>query len=163
MIVFDLKCDDGHVFEAWFGSSDDYEGQQARGLVACPLCGSGKVGKAVMAPAVGAKGNQLPAPVATPAAPPASMRPVPMQAGMPGPAEMKAVMAALAQAQAKLLEKSEHVGRRFAEEARAIHTGDAPERLIHGQATVEEAKALAEEGVPVAPLPLPIVPPDQLQ
>ena len=159
MIVFDLKCDDGHVFEAWFGSSDDYDGQKARGLVSCPLCGSGKVDKAVMAPAVGAKSNQLPVPAPTRA----PAKPAPMQGAMAPPAEMKALMAALAEAQAKVLEKSEHVGRRFAEEARAIHTGDAPERLIHGQATMEEAKALVEDGVPVAPLPLPIVPPEQLQ
>ena len=81
--------------------------------------------------------------------------------GEPTPGEMKAALAMLAKAQAKLLEGSEHVGSRFASEARAIHEGDAPERLIHGQATREEAKALIEEGVPVAPLPLPIVPPDR--
>ncbi len=157
MIVFDLRCDGGHVFEAWFGSSDDYEGQQARGLVSCPLCGSGEVGKAVMAPAVGAKGNQLPAPAAP-------NRPVPMQNGpTPSLEQMKAMLTALARAQAKALEGSEHVGKRFAEEARAIHDGEAPDRVIHGQATPEEARALVEDGVPVAPLPFPIVPPDQLQ
>jgi hypothetical protein len=157
VIVFDLRCDGGHVFEAWFGSSDDYEGQQARGLVSCPLCGSGEVGKAVMAPAVGAKGNQLPAPAAP-------NRPVPMQNGpTPSLEQMKAMLTALARAQAKALEGSEHVGKRFAEEARAIHDGEAPDRVIHGQATPEEARALVEDGVPVAPLPFPIVPPDQLQ
>jgi hypothetical protein len=70
------------------------------------------------------------------------------------------MLAALARAQAKILEGSEHVGSRFASEARAIHDGDAPERPIHGEATVQEAKALIEDGVPVAPLPLPIVPPE---
>jgi hypothetical protein len=148
MIVFDLACGAGHVFEAWFGSSSDYEDQRARGLVSCPICGASEVSKAVMAPNVGAKGNQAPAIV-------------PMRSGgPPAPAEMKAMLAALARAQAKLLEGSEHVGSRFADEARAIHDGDAPQRSIHGQATHEEAKALIEEGVPVAPLPLPIVPPD---
>lgn len=148
MIVFDLACGDGHVFEAWFGSSADYEDQRARGLVSCPICGAAEVSKAVMAPNVGAKGNRA---VAT----------MPMRSGgAPAPAEMKTVLRALAKAQAKLLEGSEHVGKRFADEARAIHDGDAPERPIHGQATHAEAKALIEDGVPVAPLPLPIVPPD---
>jgi len=148
MIVFDLSCGQGHVFEAWFGSSADYEAQRARGLVACPICGGSEVSKAVMAPNVGAKGNRTPAAV-------------PMRSGgVPAPAEMKTMLAALARAQAKMLEGSEHVGKRFADEARAIHVGDAPERPIHGQATQEEAKALVEEGVPVAPLPLPVVPPE---
>ncbi len=148
MIVFDLSCGAGHVFEAWFGSSADYEDQRVRGLVACPICGASDVAKAVMAPNVGAKGNR-----ASP--------PVPMQSGgPPAPAQMKALLAALAKAQATMLEGSEHVGMRFADEARAIHDGDAPERAIHGQATLAEAKALAEDGVPVAPLPLPVIPPD---
>lgn len=147
MIVFDLACGQGHVFEAWFGSSADYEDQRGRGLIACPVCGAKDVEKAVMAPSVAPKGNRSEALVS-------------MRGGAPRPAEMKAMLAALATAQAKLLEGSEHVGTRFAEEARAIHDGDAPERPIHGQATHEEAKALIEEGVPVAPLPLPIVSPD---
>jgi len=152
MIVFDLSCTSGHVFEAWFGSSDDYESQQARGLVACPMCGTKDVAKAVMAPNVGPKGNQLAS------APTGS---VALRGGTPpAPAEMKAMLAALAKAQAELLSQSEHVGRRFADEARAMHLGETPERAIHGQATAEEARALVEDGVPVAPLPLPIVPPD---
>ena len=138
MIVFDLKCGGGHVFEAWFGSSAAYEEQNAGGLVACPICGSGEVAKAVMAPSVGAKGNQAPA--------------VP-------PAAMKAAMAALAAAQAKALEQSTWVGTAFAEKARSMHLGEAPVAQIHGQATADEAKALIDEGVPVAPLPLPVVPP----
>ena len=148
MIVFDLACGQGHVFEAWFGSSADYEDQRARKLVACPICGASDVAKAVMAPNVGAKGNRASAPV-------------PMRSsGPPAPAEMKTMLAALAKAQAKMLEGSEHVGARFADEARAIHDGDAPERAIHGRATAEEARSLADDGVPVMPLPMPFVPPD---
>ena len=148
MIVFDLACAQDHVFEAWFGSSTDYEEQRKRGLVACPICGGSDVGKALMAPNVGAKGNRAPAAV-------------PMRSGgTPAPAEIKAMLAALAKAQAKMLERSEHVGSRFADEARAIQDGDAPERPIHGQATAQEAKALVEDGVPVVPLPLPFVPPE---
>ncbi|MBS0478245.1 MAG: DUF1178 family protein [Proteobacteria bacterium] len=139
MIVFDLKCGAGHVFEAWFGSSADYADQQARGLVDCPICGDRSIDKAVMAPAVGAKSNR--------------------QADVT-PTAMKAAMAALAAAQSKVLEGSEWVGTAFAGRARAMHAGEENQAPIHGQATVAEAKALFEEGVPVAPLPLPIVPPD---
>jgi len=159
MIVFDLVCAHAHVFEAWFGSTEDYDKQQARGLVTCPMCGSGEVQKAVMAPNVSPKSNSR---AVVPAPKPAAA-PVPMQAGAALPADVKAALTALAQAQAKALEGSEHVGRRFAAEARAIHTGDAPERIIHGHATAEEAKSLIEDGVPVAPLPFPVVPPEQLQ
>lgn len=140
MIIFDLKCAPGsHVFEAWFGSTDDYEAQKARGLVSCPLCGSGDVDKAPMAPAVGAKGNQA--------------------AGLP-PAQMKALLGAMAEAQKKMLETSEHVGPRFADEARAIHLGEAEARAIHGQATADQADELREEGIAVAPLPFPFIAPE---
>lgn len=147
MIVFDLSCGQSHVFEAWFGSTADYEGQRECGLVSCPICGDGDVAKAAMAPNVAPKSN-------------AGRATVPMRGGTPTPENMKAMLAALAQAQAKALEGSEHVGGRFATEARAIHDGDAPERAIHGQATPAEAKALIDDGIPVAPLPLPIVPPE---
>lgn len=133
MIVFDLKCAGGHVFEGWFGSSADYEDQQGRGLVSCPVCGSGEVTKAPMAPAVPAKGNAA-----------------------PDPATVKKVMAELAQLQGRMLEKSEHVGDRFPEEARAIHLGESEARAIHGRATREEAARLAEEGIPISPLPFPV-------
>ena len=140
MIIFDLKCAQDHVFEAWFGSSDDYAAQRARGLVSCPLCGSGEIDKAPMAPAIGAKGNQ--------------------GDGLP-PSQMKALLGAMADAQKKVLENSEHVGPRFADEARAIHLGEAEARAIHGQATPQQADELREEGVPVAPLPFPVIPPDE--
>lgn len=146
MIVFDLKCSDGHVFEAWFGSSDAYEDQRDRGLVACPMCGSAEVTKAVMAPNVTAKGNQR------------SDAAAPQQA--PSPAAMKAVIAALAEAQSKMLETSQWVGTAFADKARAMHLGESPTAQIHGQTTPDEAKALIDEGVPVAPLLLPVVPPE---
>ncbi|KTF68637.1 DUF1178 family protein [Sphingomonas sp. HT-1] len=142
MIVFDLKCGGGHVFEAWFKSSGAYEEQRATGLIACPLCGDSEVGKAVMAPAVAAKGNQQPE------------RPV-------VPADsMKAALAAIAEMQAKQLERSQWVGTAFAEKARAMHQGEEPEAPIHGKATIAEAKALVDEGVPVAPLLVPVVPPE---
>jgi hypothetical protein len=140
VIIFDLKCTtQGHVFEAWFGSGEDYEAQQARGLVSCPLCGSGDVAKAPMAPAVGAKGNR---------------------AEGPPPEQVKAVLGAMAEAQKKMLETSEHVGPRFADEARAIHLGEAEARAIHGQATPKQADELRDEGIAVAPLPFPVIPPE---
>ena len=130
MIVFDLACGQSHVFEAWFGSQEDYEAQSERGLVSCPICGDGEIAKAPMAPRIASRAVEV--------------------------ADAKAMMAKMMVAQQRLLEKSEDVGGRFASEARAIHDGEADNRLIHGQATVEEAKSLAEDGVPVAPLPFPI-------
>jgi hypothetical protein len=141
MIVFDLRCDGGHVFEAWFGSSDAYARQREGGLLSCPVCGSQAVDKAVMAPAVAAKGNRT---------------------TVPDAAGMKQAIGALAAAQAKLLASSQWVGSGFAAQARAMHDGEEPHRTIHGQATLAEAKALVEDGVPVAPLPLPVVPPDRV-
>lgn len=149
MIVFDLKCGGGHVFEAWFGSSADYDTQRESGLVACPLCGDTGVAKAVMAPNVAAKGNSR----SEPTVPLAS-------SGAPAPEAMKAMLGEMAKLQAKLLEGSSWVGRDFAERARAMHHGERERESIHGEATPQEAKALIDEGIEVAPLPLPVVPPD---
>jgi hypothetical protein len=150
MIIFDLKCaPEGHVFEAWFASSGAFEEQRGRGLVACPLCGSAEVAKAPMAPAVAAKGNASTA-AATPG-------------GTFGgaPEEVKAMLAAAAGLQKRLLAGSESVGTRFAAEARAIHLGEADARPIHGEATRAEAESLVVEGVPITPLPFPVVPPGE--
>ena len=154
MIVFDLSCADGHRFEGWFGSSADYDDQQARELIACPHCGSADVAKAPMAPAVPAKGNQRQEVLAPQAAQP--------MANTPMPPEVQKALAALAKAQAEALKKSTWVGSRFAEESRAMHYGERDEAPIHGQATLAEAKALIDEGVPVAPLPFPVAPPEKL-
>lgn len=146
MIVFDLKCATGHVFEAWFGSTADWESQRDRKLVACPFCESTAVEKAVMAPAVGAKSNQR-----------SEARPVPMSSGEE-PARMKEMLEALVKAQAELVKDADYVGNRFAEEARAMYLGELDQRQIYGETTAEEAHALIDEGIPVAPLPLPIRP-----
>lgn len=133
MIVFDLQCQDsGDVFEAWFSSGADFDDQAARGLVQCPVCGSARVAKAPMAPRVPAK------------------------------SATSSAIARLAEAQAAMLKDSEWVGRRFADEARSIHAGEAEPRPVHGEATAAEARSLIDEGVPVAPLPLPVVPPNQV-
>jgi len=134
MIVFDLHCrDSGDRFEAWFQSGADYEEQSARGLVRCPVCDSANIAKAPMAPRIPAKCAQSSVPLAE-----------------------------LAAIQAKMLENSEWVGDRFAAEARAIHLGESEARAVHGRATAEDARSLIDEGVPVAPLPLPVVPPNQV-
>ncbi len=159
MIVFDLSCHDGHRFEGWFGSSADYEDQRTRGLLACPSCGSREVSKAPMAPAVPAKGNSR-----QEVLPPAAPVQVPNQvmANAPMPARVQKALAALAKAQAEAIKSSTWVGDKFAEETRKMHYGERDEAPIHGQASLAEAKALIEEGVPVAPLPFPVAPPEKL-
>lgn len=139
MIVFDLKCGGGHVFEAWFASGADWERQRAAGQVLCPICGDIAVEKAAMAPAVPAKGR-----------------------GDAPPAMLKAAMKALAAEQARALANSTWVGGDFATRARAMHAGEEARATIHGQATIADAKALVADGVPVAPLPLPVTPPEKL-
>jgi hypothetical protein len=154
MIVYDLACHEGHRFEGWFGSSVDFEDQRARGLLACPQCGASDVTKAPMAPAVPAKGSSR-----QEVLPPEAPRPM---ANTPLPAEMKLALKALAKAQAEALKSSTWVGDKFAEETRKMHYGERDEAPIHGQASLAEAKALIEEGVPVAPLPFPVAPPEKL-
>ena len=150
MIVFDLRCSPaGHVFEAWFGSSPDYESQLQRGLVSCPLCGSERIEKAVMAPRVGAKGNQ--------AKQDAGVQPV--LASDPG--AMKEMLAAMAAVQKQMLASSAYVGESFTDEARAIHAGEAKARTIHGSATRKQTAALLREGIQIIPLPLPVIEPGQ--
>lgn len=146
MIVFDLKCGGGHVFEAWFGSSEDYEDQRGRGLVQCPLCGTGEVGKAVMAPSVGRKGNS-----GSGAA----------EMVTSDPEAVKEMLAALAEAQKRVLANSDFVGDRFADEARAIHLGESTNRAIHGRATPAQTQSLIEDGISVSPLPFPVIEPGQ--
>ncbi len=149
MIVFDLCCTGDHRFEAWFASSDSFADQQARGLIACPVCGDAEVKKAVMAPRVGAKSNQQLLPEQQPAA-----------ASEPGPENVRKLLAGIAAKQAEMLPQSRWVGRDFAPAARAMHEGRAPENLIHGQASPEEAQELRDDGIAAMPLLVPIVPPD---
>lgn len=151
MIVFDLCCAGDHRFEAWFASSESFSDQQARGLIVCPVCGDGQVKKAVMAPRIGAKSNTM--------APAARAEPQ-GAADKPTPELVRKVLAEIAAKQAELLPQSRWVGRDFAPAARAMHEGRAPEDLIHGQASPEEAQALRDDGIAAMPLLVPIVPPD---
>ncbi|HKX78865.1 MAG TPA: DUF1178 family protein [Novosphingobium sp.] len=153
MIVFDLECLAArHRFEGWFGSSGDFEDQRERGLLTCPACGSGDVAKALMAPAVGRKGNQLGQ---------TAKAPVEQLSNQPMPPEAAEMMRQLAKIQAEALRNSRWVGQSFAEDARAMHYGEREVETIHGQATIAEAKELFEEGIGVAPLPFPVVSPDE--
>lgn len=153
MIVYDLECRlGGHRFEGWFGSSDDFARQQDRGLVTCPQCGSGDIAKAPMAPSLGRKGNQVSVPAA---------RPDTALSKGSLPPEAVRMMQALATMQAEALKNSRWVGDKFADESRAMHYGERDAEVIHGQATLDEAKALFEEGIEVAPLPFPVAPPDK--
>ena len=135
MIRFNLVCDAQHDFEAWFASSADFDEQSKRGLVSCPHCGSENINKALMAPSVSTSRKKE-----------ASTR-------LAMNLSQKAALDQLRQAVKTIRENSEDVGKRFPEEARKIHYGEAEERGIIGQANTEEVKALVDEGVSIAPLP----------
>lgn len=137
MIHYALKCADGHSFDSWFQSASAFDKLLAGGLVTCAVCGSVSVEKAVMTPRVSSSRGQ--------AAAPGPARPL---SGPASPAEQ-----ALAELRRRVEDNSDYVGRKFAAEARAIHEGTAPERAIWGEARADEARALVEDGVPVAPLP----------
>src|SRR3546814_17516782 len=126
MIVFDLRCAGGHVFEAWFGSSADYDDQRARNLVACPLCGDASAENALMAPNVAAKGNRT---------------------GDAAPAEVKAALTALAAAQEKALEAPDWAESSFADRDRELHAGKEAHATLHGPATSIENPTEAAEDV----------------
>jgi hypothetical protein len=175
MIVFELECRaGGHRFEGWFGSSDDFASQQERGLVTCPHCESRDIVKAPMAPMLARKGNQrtsapqqgvptaatAPSAPTVPSAPTAPSAPTPVQ-NAPIPPEAAAKMLALARMQAEALKSSRWVGDKFADSARAMHYGEREHEVIHGQSTIEEAEELLQEGIAVAPLPFPVVPPGE--
>jgi hypothetical protein len=150
VISYTLACDAGHEFESWFASGSAYDAQAKRGLVACPLCGSAKVGKAIMAPAVARK-DRVAAPV--PANPQAEASLPPQKVAVLGEGErqLRDMIRALRK---HVAENSDYVGRRFPEEARQMHNGEIEHRSIWGEASPDEAKALAEEGVEVHPLPI---------
>lgn len=159
MIAFDLNCSNGHQFEGWFASSTDFDTQKSNGQLACPMCDDNGIQKALSVPNVPRKSNQQRA-MALPLAPAA----VPgttaeMQVTEVLPPAMVELVQKLAQAQTEMLDKSQWVGGKFAETARAIHYGEESDRLIHGETSTDEAKALFEEGIAVAPLLFPVVPP----
>lgn len=153
MKVLNLRCDQGHGFEGWFASEDDYTSQSGRGLVACPLCGGKQVHKLPSAPRLNLSGAQAPK-----AEQPAQTT---VSAGDAGPLA-EALPQTLAQMQAmwlhtvrEVIQHTEDVGERFPEEARKIHYGEVGARAIRGQASPEEREALRDEGISVMALPIP--------
>ena len=138
MKVLDLRCAREHPFEGWFASEDDYLSQRERGLVECPLCGDKQITRLPSAPRLNVSGAREP---------------------QPAPAGNKEIgvtmQAAWLRAVKHVLENTDDVGERFAEEARRIHYGETDERAIRGQATPDEAQALRDEGIEVMALPMP--------
>ncbi len=134
MIRYNLKCEKDHTFDSWFQSAEAFEKLLENSMITCSVCGAIGVEKAIMAPQVrpARKSTEPKGPLSTPAS----------------PAEQ-----ALAEMRKKVEENSEDVGTDFAKEARAIHEGDAPERAIHGEAKIQDAKELIDDGIAVTPLP----------
>ena len=131
MIQYSLRCAEGHRFDSWFQSADTFDKVHAAGHLACVVCGSDEVEKALMAPRVNA-GTEAQPPLSAPKT----------------PAEQ-----ALERLRRHVEESSDYVGKSFVREARAMHLGEVPERPIWGEARGDEARALIEDGIPVAPLP----------
>ncbi|QIL81314.1 DUF1178 family protein [Diaphorobacter sp. HDW4A] len=159
MKVLDLLCDADHRFEGWFASEEDFQSQMERALVQCPMCGSSHIRKGLSAPRLNLRSSsaepksaQQGKPSEEPQAPQhdVSNRPAPL------PAELQSQLQdAWLRAARHVIANTENVGERFAQEARRIHYGDAPERGIRGQASAEETAELLEEGIDVMPFVLP--------
>ncbi|SHG28738.1 DUF1178 family protein [Bradyrhizobium erythrophlei] len=154
MIHYNLRCEKGHAFESWFQSSAAYETQEKRKLVNCPVCGSAKVERAIMAPQiVSKKGRQsaeaapAPATTSTEVTAPAASTPLLM-------AQERELRAKLKELREHIVKNADNVGERFPNEARKMHYGDIEHRPIYGEASPEEARALIDEGVEVTPLPV---------
>jgi hypothetical protein len=158
MKVLDLRCAAGHAFEGWFASDDDFQSQRERGLLDCPLCGNADVVKLPSAPRLNLSGARAPQP-----APEASEGPKPAPAPAPTMAVHGNAVTRFVAAVAELLQNTEDVGTRFAEEARRIHYGEAEQKAIRGQTTPEERAALADEGIEVFTLPIALPPKSSLQ
>ncbi len=157
MIRFSLRCQKGHEFEGWFRNGDTYDRQAKRGEVRCPDCGSAKVSKAIMAPAI-AKGGRRSAPVEAPAveAAPATVEAKPAAAPEPGEMHVAGKLREALREMRQYIEKNaEYVGPRFADEARKMHKGESDERSIYGEASDAEAEELKEEGIEFGRIPWP--------
>ena len=153
MIVFDVRCGKGHVFEGWFADSATYEEQAADGAIACPVCGDTGIAKALMAPNL-ATGRSGPKEAAPPREKPAADSVASARRDLVQHKERAGRMMAMMRAVKDHVEKNfEHVGPRFAEEARKIHYGECEKRGIFGQADRKEADALREEGIEFSALP----------
>jgi hypothetical protein len=154
MIRYSLRCERGHAFESWFQSSSAYEAQEKRKLVNCPVCGSPKVERAIMAPRiVSKKGRESAAPAPAPA--PAAATEVTTPTSTPLlMAQERELRAKLRELRDHIVKNADNVGERFPNEARKMHYGDIEHRPIYGEASPDEARSLIEEGVEVSPLPV---------
>jgi hypothetical protein len=171
MIRYALNCTEGHVFESWFQNSAAFDKQKKRGLVTCPICGSAKVKKAIMAPKLARTDVERPSAPTLPPPPPsnpqAATPPVPAMPPVPaGKSPVAIMLGQERELRQKLKELRDHVtknanyvGGHFPEEARKMHYGEIEHRSIYGEASPDEAKALHEEGIEFHPLP--ILPDDQ--
>ena len=151
MIRYTLVCERQHDFESWFANSAAYDKQAKRGLVACPICGSSKVEKAIMAPRLARSDKRIDVP------PPAA--PVPAAVDTPAPVAMvspqeRELRSKLKELRDHLTKNAENVGRKFPDEARKMHYGEIEHRSIYGEASPQEAKDLHEEGIEFHPLPV---------
>jgi hypothetical protein len=159
MIRYTLACERQHSFESWFQNSTAYDKQAKRGLVTCPICGSAKVEKAIMAPRLArADVPEPPPPIPTPpvATPPAPQTKTPVAIMSSQERELRQKLKELRD---HVTKNANYVGPKFPEEARKIHYGETEHRSIYGEASPDEAKALHEEGIEFHPLP--ILPDDQ--
>jgi hypothetical protein len=150
MIRYNLRCERDHAFESWFQSSSAYETQEKRKLVNCPVCGSAKVERAIMAPQIVSKKGRdaaVPAPAAATEVTAPASTPLMM-------AQERELRAKLKELRDHIVKNADNVGERFPNEARKMHYGDIEHRPIYGEASPEEARSLIEEGVEVSPLPV---------
>ncbi|WP_170507539.1 DUF1178 family protein [Ruegeria arenilitoris] len=143
MIQYALKCSNGHTFDSWFQSAAAYDKLASSGMVTCAVCGCADVEKAIMTPRVRPAREAVAKTIA----------PMPEAETIDVAAPAPDIEKVLAELRRKVEENSDYVGKDFASEARKIHLGDAPERAIYGEAKPDEAQALIDDGVPVAPLP----------
>ena len=156
MIQYALKCNQEHKFDSWFQSASAFDKLKAAGMVTCPVCGVSQVDKSIMTPRVGQKGNQKADPAPLNGDPQTSHAPhfTGAKGGRPNlTAPATAAESAIAELRKHVEEHADYVGGNFADEARAIHDGSSPERAIYGEAQPEQARALIDEGIPIAPLP----------
>ena len=158
MILYTLACENGHTFESWFASSAAYDKQVKRSLVACPLCNSAKVEKALMAPRLsgtkkrGDAAAPTPAPVSEPSLP-ATAPAAPAPVAMMSPQEHE-LRKKLKEIREHLTKNADYVGQKFPEEARKMHYGEIEHRSIYGEASPDQAKELHDEGIEFHPLPV---------
>ena len=140
MIKFSLACETGHEFDGWFGSSEDYETQQKRGLIACPVCDTTKVSKSLMTPSVSTTRKKE-----------SRNQAIAVATAHHAKTEM---MAKLREIRDEITKNADNVGEKFPEEARKIHYGESERRAIYGEAGLQDVKELVDEGVEIAPMPV---------